>query len=604
MKIFLRTIYDLGFNKIQYRIRFEIRKLIFFLLPSKILKAFFYFNYERGVWDENIFKELNLSKEIPICNITQKEHFTFNFLNIEKKLCLPISWNDKSQSQLWNFNLHYFDWARKSLDTLIDKNYFESDFLFIGNLIDDWIDNNKIGKGNGWNSYTLSLRIRNWVWLFNCLPSLINKKRTNSLYAQLIWLNKNLEKCHGGNHLLENLISLLICTKQFKNKKCITIFDKTLLLLKKELDLQILSDGGHEERSASYHFLILDRLLELACVMELVDEKIPNWLLKSLKKMYEWSEKVVIAKNVIPRFNDSPVDGYYQIENILYFARSFFGYIKPNKLGLRSLLLQKHNIKNAESYFKSAKKYSICDLPETGWTIIRPNDQWDFIFKCGKSCPEKLPAHAHSDLLSFDLFYRGKPVISEVGTSIYGNNKIRYYERSNAAHNVLQIGNSPKGENKIQWIEPIEVWGNHRAGRKANIISRNSGILNKNCYWVEGSHDGFLRLGTLHERRIFLELIDNQDLILKCIDSIKCKKVISWRQWWHFGPDVSYENLKNIMDFNYLYQNLSFKLFNTWYSTKFGERIKRKSLCFNGNLKPGEYNLECQINLSKNIFLK
>ena len=95
-----------------------------------------------------------------------------------------------------------------------------------------------------------------------------------------------------------------------------------------------MSDGGHEERSASYHFLILDRLLELACVMELLDEKIPNWLLKSLKKMYEWSEKVVIAKNVIPRFNDSPVDGCYQIKNILYFARSFFGDIKPNKLDL------------------------------------------------------------------------------------------------------------------------------------------------------------------------------------------------------------------------------------------------------------------------------
>jgi len=600
MRIFLRTIYDLGYLKVKYRIFFEVKKFIYRLVPSKILNFVFSLNFESGIWKNIIFKNINFSRNLPPNNINQKSLVTFKFLNEEKELSFPINWNDKSQSQLWNFNLHYFDWARESLETLIINDKFELKLFLIGNLIDDWIDNNKLGKGNGWNSYTISLRIRNWIWLFSCLPYLINKKRIDSLYSQLTWLSNNLEKCHGGNHLLENLISLLICSKQFKNKHSFTIFNKALILLKKELNSQILEDGGHEERSGSYHFLILDRLLELACVMELTDDEIPKWLLESLKKMYEWAEEVIIADYLLPRFNDSPLDGCPKIKNILFFARSFFGYIQKENLGLRSLLLQKRKINLYALNFQKKRK-SLYDFPDTGWTIIRPNDEWDFIFKCGKSCPDKLPAHAHSDLLSFDLFYKGKPVISEVGTSTYGNNMIRYFERSNAAHNVLQISKCFSNKNKKKWIEPIEVWGNHRAGRKANILSRDLGNSNNNNYWVKGSHDGFLKIGTFHERQIFLELNKDQELILRCIETIKCKNSISWKQWWHFGPEVIYEELKNIMTFNDLYHNLSFNFHNTWYSSKFGERLNRKSLCFNGNLHPGEYNLDCQIKLSKNI---
>ena len=61
-------------------------------------------------------------------------------------------------------------------------------------------------------------------------------------------------------------------------------------------------------------------------------------------------------------------------------------------------------------------------------------------FKCGVPCPPHLPGHVHSDQLSVDISYRGHWVICEAGTSIYGNGVERAYERSGAAHNVLQIG--------------------------------------------------------------------------------------------------------------------------------------------------------------------
>ena len=84
--------------------------------------------------------------------------------------------------------------------------------------MDNLINNNNLGKGNAWNRYTISLRTRNWVWLFRCCPNLATRKRIVSLWEQMIWLYHNKEKYYGGNHLLENLTSLLICSIQFRDK--------------------------------------------------------------------------------------------------------------------------------------------------------------------------------------------------------------------------------------------------------------------------------------------------------------------------------------------------------------------------------------------------
>ena len=64
----------------------------------------------------------------------------------------------------------------------------------------------------------------------------------------------------------------------------------------------------------------------------------------------------------------------------------------------------------------------------------------------------------HSDQLSVELTYQGKWLLSEAGTSIYGDGPERAFERSGAAHNVLQLGLAlPSGE--IDWIEPVESVG-------------------------------------------------------------------------------------------------------------------------------------------------
>ena len=75
----------------------------------------------------------------------------------------------------------------------------------------------------------------------------------------------------------------------------------------------------------------------------------------------------------------------------------------------------------------------VTDLPDTGWTLLRPGHGWELAFKCGVPCPLHLPPHVHSDQLSVELSFQGKWMLSEAGTSIYCDGPERAFERSGAA---------------------------------------------------------------------------------------------------------------------------------------------------------------------------
>ena len=71
-------------------------------------------------------------------------------------------------------------------------------------------------------------------------------------------------------------MSLVFTSLQFNNDKSERIFKKSIFKLENELNEQILSDGGHQERSSSYHLSILLTLTELACFLQIQKGYRPN----------------------------------------------------------------------------------------------------------------------------------------------------------------------------------------------------------------------------------------------------------------------------------------------------------------------------------------
>ena len=175
-KTFLITILDIGPRRLISRILYEIKKIFFLKIPNKFIVYIYKIFFKIPNWKENLnYENIKNIKNIKLSEI-KKEEICFEFLNEKKSLIMPLDWNDPSWSRLWKFNLHYFDWAKYLIEEyIIDKEKIKN-LNLVSNLIDQWIKNNHIGKGDGWHSYTLSLRIKNWVLIFRLSPNFITKK--------------------------------------------------------------------------------------------------------------------------------------------------------------------------------------------------------------------------------------------------------------------------------------------------------------------------------------------------------------------------------------------------------------------------------------------
>ena len=594
----IRTLADIGPRRLLRRLRYELRWRFDRRLPAGLATAWAGCAVATPSWLP-VLPGLELQGlQLPVPQWPNT--VSFQFLQQEKQLSWPFLWNDPSWPRLWQFHLHYFDWARNWLEHALISGQWTNQGALIEPLLDEWIKGNPPGRGDGWHSYTLSLRTRNWIWLFRCCPQLATPSRIKSLWQQLRWLASHPECCHGGNHWLENLTALALGGLQFAGPDAEKMHRRAMRLLQKELSSQVLADGGHEERSASYHLLMLDRLVELACALSVIKGERAPWLNDTIAAMVTWTKAVRLEGGVAPRFNDSAEDASPPMDQVISFAD---GYLQQHSQvsGLRRRLLQEVTRAPIPSVLAVPTTLScpevVTDLPATGWTILRPGRGWELVFKCGVPCPPHLPPHVHSDQLSVELSYQGKWLLSESGTSIYGDGPKRAFERSGAAHNVLQLG-LPLPSGEIEWIEPVEVWGCFRAARKAQPRHRQSGVLGNNSCFAAGSHDGFDRFGASHERRVELTNANPQKVLLTVDDLVLTRRLLHFRQWWHLAPGLRKSWLGQQLFEAPTAQAIETDWHKTWFSEGFGQRSPRQSFCISGLLPPGTHQLRSTLPLS------
>src|SRR5690606_39267896 len=101
---------------------------------------------------------------------------------------------------LWLYNLHYFD-DLNALDASARMDWHRS-------LISRWIAHNPPTEGNGWEPYTVSHRVANWI-KWDLATARLDEQATESLALQVRWLSQRLEYHLPGSHLLANAKALI-----------------------------------------------------------------------------------------------------------------------------------------------------------------------------------------------------------------------------------------------------------------------------------------------------------------------------------------------------------------------------------------------------------
>lgn len=393
------------------------------------------------------------AEPIPRENCLEANRFTF--LNLEHPFA---GWNFTDNGMLWAYNQNYFDWinqARTSKDSANKGCYW------IDKFITEVIPRQAQSENEvGLDSYPIALRCINWIKFFCRYPDAAQKKRLDSLFSQVKFLERKLEYHILGNHLLEDAYALFIAAVFFGDEK---LYRKASKLLIGQLKEQVLPDGAHYEQSPMYHCILLDRLLDCLNMLQSSEFKIQGYnlafdislLTSYAQKMLGHLESVVWSDGSIPLLNDAAY-------GIAPTHKQIFDYAK--RLGL---------------------EWRPIPMDECGYKKMIAG-QYEAIVDVGNVTATYQPGHMHADSLNYELRIDGIPIVVDCGISTYDKTPRRQYERGTIAHNCLVID----GKNSS------EVWGGFRVGKRCRVEVDSLKYSNKDKLTVEilsASHNGYAK---------------------------------------------------------------------------------------------------------------
>ena len=273
-----------------------------------------------------------------------------------------------------------------------------------------------------------------------------------------------------GNHLLEDGVGLACAGLAATGGEARAWYAIGAAIVERELAEQFLDDGGHFERSATYHAWVLTSLLELLELHQAAGVAPTASWTRTAERALEWLARVTCPDGTVPLFNDAALDFCPTPAEVAELAAS---------LGLHGM----------------RRTGPVDVLSSTGWLLARTGDAF-VVADVGAIGPEYMPGHAHADLLTFELFVGNRRLCVDFGVSRYAAGAERAHCRSTAGHNCLQVD----GENSA------ETWGAFRVGRRGSAELLHWEATEDAIEWV-AQHDGFSHLdgAPLHRRAFRLE---------------------------------------------------------------------------------------------------
>jgi uncharacterized heparinase superfamily protein len=425
----------------------------------------------------------------------------FSFLNHAEELPV-IDWRRRYVSHLWSYNLHYFEYAPD-----LARAYIETGDPRFGtaleSLVSTWINATADGQSDGWEPYPTSVRIINWVHAFLLLEADFSESfrlsMSRSLYRQLSYLEKRLERHLLANHLQKNLYALFLGGLIFRGASADRWRSKGGSMLWAQVEEQVLPDGGHVERSPMYHALALRDLLESIHYARAAGEPVPAGIIGRARGMVSALGAFTRGDRGIHLLNDSAQGVAPSSARLAYLAAGVLG----------------------EDITPPAGEWA---LRSSGFYGHRESATGDaLIIDCGNPGPSYQPGHAHCGILSYELDLAGVLVVVDSGVHGYDGDPFREYVRSTRAHNTVAIDGKDQSE----------MWGTFRIARRARVVTARSSIEGRN-YIFHGAYRPFHSRAAIHDR-VFTRAPGE----LSVVDVVRDAPGVFLDSFIHLHPDFS-----------------------------------------------------------------
>lgn len=414
----------------------------------------------------------------------------FSFLNRVRDVEGQHDWNDPCHPRLWLYHLHYFD-DLTAVDACERSDWHQA-------LVERWVRENSPGHGAGWEPYPTSRRMANWI-KWHLVHGELSEEAIGSLATQARWLERRLEYHLLGNHLLANAKALAFAGLFFEGREGERWYRSGMRILEREVQEQILDDGGHFERAPMYHHLVFEDLLDLVNLCRAYNVSVPEWLIAPLSKMFRWADGMLHPDGDIAFFNDAAFG----------MAPGFSGLVDyAGRLGVK-----------ISGWHEGSGLLKV-----SGYARLEGGD-YTALVDVAPVGPDYLPGHAHADTLSLELSASRRRLLVNSGTSEYEPGPERERQRGTAAHNTVRVDRT----------DSSEMWAAFRVGRRARVhnVRFDPGVP-----LVSAGHDGYRHLPGRPSHYREVRIVEG---VVEVTDRVEGRGTHQIEAFWHFHPEVIVE---------------------------------------------------------------
>jgi hypothetical protein len=413
--------------------------------------------------------------------------------------------------------------------------------------LESWLAANPPLRGINWASMLeLGLRAISWTW---GLHFLLAASQTSdfrlptsegpwlldmfvALDRQLTHVEHNLSHYFSPNtHLTGEALALYVVGQalpELAGSARWTARGRAILL--REIDRQILADGGHAERSTHYHRYTLDiYLFALLMARRVGDEEAAVKFGAAAAKLAEFARALADDRGVLPLIGDDdggmiwPITGRdcRDIRDSLALAAVILGRPELAPWGIQEEVFWLAG-SSACGYGEHAAvaEEASRTFPDTGYVVMRDGTGGHAVFDVGAHGYMN-GGHAHADALAITLGTANRALLIDPGTASYTLDlQLRDRMRRSMSHNTVEIdGRSQSIPNgPFHWQ------------------TRTDARLHGDCHnpafdWAEAYHDGYAP--ARHRRTVFRSPASGWLIA----DHILGSGSHSAATYWHFDPE-------------------------------------------------------------------
>jgi uncharacterized heparinase superfamily protein len=342
-------------------------------------------------------------------------------------------------------------------------------------LVNDFIALKRSLPGLAWQPEIVGRRVISWlsnsVLVLDTGEPQAYETFLRALSSQLRYLSASYRDAPDGVPRLVSLMALVYAGLCIAEQQAVV--DRYTRPLCKELERQILPDGGHISRNPEALVELLLDLLPLKQCFVARDRPPPKELTDAIERIMPMLRFFRTCDGTLTRFNGAG----------------------PTPTDALATVLAYDDVKGAPVRYAANSAYARL---ECGSTL--------FICDIGPTPAASLSMTAHAGFLSFEMSSGNAPMIVNCGTPSVDHDEWRPFSRSTPAHSTLTFEDVSSGELGTPGtngaLPTVDAPLLGPANAQATLSDQ---VENTDNIRIKGSHDGYLeRFGVTHARQILI----------------------------------------------------------------------------------------------------